>query len=55
MNVTHPPDLSGEHATSPRVRHQAREALLLMGFSLAVSVTCALLLLVLHLAPGAGR
>ena len=41
---THAPDVSGDTAP-PRVREQAREALALMAFSLAVSLACALLLL----------
>ncbi len=51
---THAPDMSGDR--SPRVREQARDALVLMAFSAAVSVACVLLLLVTHAASGsAGR
>lgn len=44
---THAPDASGESAP-PRVRQQAREALTLMAFSLAVSLACSVLLLASH-------
>ncbi|MCX6401199.1 MAG: hypothetical protein NTX33_14870 [Propionibacteriales bacterium] len=44
---THAPDVSGESAP-PRVREQARDALTLMAFSLAVSFACCLLLLASH-------
>lgn len=49
---THAPDASGERSMPPRVREQAREALTLMAFSLAVSLACALVLLFSH---GVGR
>ncbi len=47
---THGPEASGAPAAPPRVREQARDALVLMAFSAAVSVGCALLLLLSHLA-----
>ncbi|TWG92887.1 hypothetical protein L615_006800000060 [Nocardioides sp. J9] len=50
---THAPEVSGSRP--PRVREQAREVLLLMAFSAAVSVGCALLLVLTHLASGSGR
>ncbi|GAA1523547.1 hypothetical protein [Nocardioides humi] len=43
---TQPPEVSGE----PRVREQARDALTLMAFSAALSLGCAVLLVLLHLA-----
>ncbi|WP_435769371.1 hypothetical protein [Nocardioides sp. SYSU DS0651] len=51
---THPPELSGGRTAGPRprVREQARDAVVLMAFSAAVSLGCALLLLV---STGAGR
>ena len=49
---THAPEVSGDRSSPPRVREQAREALALMAFSAAVSVACALLLLVTHLVSG---
>jgi hypothetical protein len=53
---THAPELSGERSPQPRVREQARDALALMAFSAAVSVACAVLLILAHLASGsAGR
>lgn len=48
---THAPDVSGQRS-QPRVREQAREVLLLMSFSAAVSVGCALLLVLTHLLSG---
>jgi hypothetical protein len=45
---TQPPEASGQR----RVREQARDAVALMAFSAAVSIGCALLLL---LTPVAGR
>lgn len=47
---THAPDVSGERSVPPRVREQAREALVLMAFSLAVSLACSLVLLATHVA-----
>ncbi|WP_157538370.1 MULTISPECIES: hypothetical protein [unclassified Nocardioides] len=41
-----------ERSPQPRVREQAREVLLLMSFSAAVSVGCALLLVLPHLLAG---
>ena len=56
MGVTHPPGTAGEQASAPRVREQARAALVLMGFSLVASVVCVAVLTVTHLlAPGSGR
>lgn len=52
---THPPEASGAHYPAPlrpRVREQAREALVLMAFSALVSVGFAILLLV---STGLGR
>ncbi len=46
---THAPEVSGQR---PRVREQAREVLLLMSFSAAVSVGCALLLVLTHVLSG---
>jgi len=43
---TPPPDLPGAR----RVREQARDALALMAFSASLSVGCALLLVLTHLA-----
>ncbi|WP_408899139.1 hypothetical protein ACJ5H2_08530 [Nocardioides sp. R1-1] len=43
---TQPPEVSGER----RVREQARDALALMAFSASLSVGCALLLVLTHLA-----
>lgn len=48
---THAPEVSGQ-CSQPRVREQAREVLLLMSFSAAVSVGCALLLVLTHLLSG---
>lgn len=48
---THAPEASGQRS-QPRVREQAREVLLLMSFSAAVSVGCALLLVLTHLLSG---
>ena len=48
---THAPEVSGQQPP-PRVREQAREVLLLMSFSAAVSVGCALLLVLPHLVSG---
>ena len=41
-----------ERSPQPRVREQAREVLLLMSFSAAMSVGCALLLVLTHLFAG---
>lgn len=49
---THAPDVSGQRSPQPRVREQAREVLLLMSFSAAVSVGCAVLLVLTHLLSG---
>ena len=48
MRVVHaqPSEVSGE----PRVRERARDAVVLMAFSAAVSLGCACLLLLTHLA-----
>ncbi|MBM0128146.1 hypothetical protein [Pimelobacter simplex] len=43
---TQPPEVSGER----RVREQARDAVALMAFSASLSVGCALLLVLTHLA-----
>lgn len=48
---THAPEVSDQRSR-PRVREQAREVLLLMSFSAAVSVGCALLLVLTHLLSG---
>lgn len=48
---THAPEVSGPRS-QPRVREQAREVLLLMSFSAAVSIGCALLLVLTHLLSG---
>lgn len=44
-----------ERSPQPRVREQAREVLLLMAFSAAVSTGCALLLVLPHLLGSTGR
>ncbi|MBM9460471.1 hypothetical protein JK386_11205 [Nocardioides sp. zg-536] len=46
---TQAPGSSGTGAPPPRVRQQARDALVLMGFSLGVSLLCAALLLLARL------
>ncbi len=44
-----------ERSPQPRVREQARDVLLLMSFSAAVSVACALLLVLSTLLGPTGR
>ena len=52
---THPPESSGARPAQPRVRERARDAVVLMVFSVTVSLGCAFLLLLSDALAGSGR